>query len=271
VMLTAHGVGCRVEAIAASAKGRCRRPGRLPLRPLPRRWPRARSPRRGRARAAAHRIGIVEHVARQRLAARPGEGPEGRRQPDLAQFFFRLLPHRHRLVGEMQADLRHQRHRQQGRVGADEGGRSLACAASAARGVMQAAHAAYDLPFLLGDRLHRQARVLDQHHVGEPRLELDVVERHRPRQVLARRGCRRIPSAGRRSSDRGALRPRPPRCRRSRAHRPSDRRSRGRPPSWPACCCAPDSCAPRPNARRPRPLAFCWSHDQVSGSDLNSQ
>jgi len=37
---------------------------------------------------AAHQSGIVQDVARQRLAARPGESPIGRRQARLGQFFF---------------------------------------------------------------------------------------------------------------------------------------------------------------------------------------
>ncbi len=64
---------------------------------------------------------MVEHVPRQGLAAGPGEGPEGRRQADLAQFLFGLLPDRHRLMGEMQPDFRHQRRRHDRGIGADEG------------------------------------------------------------------------------------------------------------------------------------------------------
>ena len=104
-----------------------------------------------------------------------------------------------------------------------------------------------------GHRLHRQARVLHQHHLRQPRLGLDRLERHRLAGRAPRRGCRRTPSAGRRRSSRDAPRrsPRPRRPPPSR--RRSDRRSRGRPPSSPSCGCAPGSCAPRPIPARRRP------------------
>ena len=48
-------------------------------------------------------VRVVEHVARQRLAARPGEGPIGRRQAHGVEFFLGLLPDRHRLFGDVAA------------------------------------------------------------------------------------------------------------------------------------------------------------------------
>ena len=63
---------------------------------------------------------IVEEVARQRLPARPGEGPVGRRHVHFPQLLLGLAPDRQRFLGQMQADLRHQRHREQLGVGADE-------------------------------------------------------------------------------------------------------------------------------------------------------
>ena len=56
-----------------------RRARRRRVRP---RWRRGPSRRRNRARAARQRRAIVEEVAGERLAAGPGEGPEGRRQAD---------------------------------------------------------------------------------------------------------------------------------------------------------------------------------------------
>ena len=64
---------------------------------------------------------IVEHIARERLSARPGEGPVGRRQADGVELLLGLLPDRHRLVGDVERNLRHVRHRLEPRVGADEG------------------------------------------------------------------------------------------------------------------------------------------------------
>jgi hypothetical protein len=50
-------------------------------------------------------LGIVEDVARQGLAAGPGEGPERRRQADLGQGLFGQLPDRRDLVGEVQLEF----------------------------------------------------------------------------------------------------------------------------------------------------------------------
>jgi hypothetical protein len=47
---------------------------------------------------AAHQLRMIENVARERLTARPRERPEGRRQSDFAEVFFRLFPQRRRLV-----------------------------------------------------------------------------------------------------------------------------------------------------------------------------
>ena len=44
---------------------------------------------------------MVEHVARERLSARPGEGPVGRRQADRVELFLGPPPDRHRLVGDV--------------------------------------------------------------------------------------------------------------------------------------------------------------------------
>ena len=51
-------------------------------------------------------FGMVEHVAGERLAARPGEGPERRRQAHRAELLLGLLPDRHGLVRESQAGSR---------------------------------------------------------------------------------------------------------------------------------------------------------------------
>ncbi len=51
----------------------------------------------------------------------------------------------------------------------------------------------------------------------------------------------------------GALSRQTSTIRRSPCRCSSDRRTQGRPPSWPACCCAPDSCVPRATPRPPRP------------------
>ncbi len=45
---------------------------------------------------------MVEQVARQRLAAGPGEGPERRRQADLGQRLLGQLPERGDLVGQVE-------------------------------------------------------------------------------------------------------------------------------------------------------------------------
>src|SRR5580704_7617431 len=53
---------------------------------------------------------------------------------------------------------------------------------------LHSAHLADELPFVSGDRLHRQAALFHQHHVLELRLGLDGGERHRLRQCLDRAG-----------------------------------------------------------------------------------
>src|SRR5579863_9860879 len=55
------------------------------------------------------------------------------------------------------------------------------------------AHLADELPFRVGHRLHRQARVFGERHVLELRLGLDRGERHRLRQRLERRRLHRDP------------------------------------------------------------------------------
>ena len=74
-------------------------------------------------RPAPDGVRAVEHVARQRLPARPGEGPERRRQPDRAELLLGPLPQGGRLVGDVEADLRRVRHREQAGFRPDEGGR----------------------------------------------------------------------------------------------------------------------------------------------------
>ena len=69
---------------------------------------------------AAHETGMVEHIAGERLSASPGEGPEGRRQPDGAEFVLGLLPQGGCLVGEMEADFRRLRRRHPPRMSQDE-------------------------------------------------------------------------------------------------------------------------------------------------------
>ena len=59
-------------------------------------------------------LGLVEQMARQRLTARPGEGPERRRQAHFAEFLLGLAPQRHGLVGEMQPQLGRERRRAAG-------------------------------------------------------------------------------------------------------------------------------------------------------------
>src|SRR6056297_309060 len=51
-------------------------------------------------------------------------------------------------------------------------------------GNLQTAHVAHDTPLGLGHRLHRQAGVLHQHHLGQILPRLDLVEGHRGRQRL---------------------------------------------------------------------------------------
>ena len=65
---------------------------------------------------------MVENVARQSLSASPGEGPEGRRQADLAKFIFGLLPKIGRFIGKLQLKLRRQRRRDEARMGENESG-----------------------------------------------------------------------------------------------------------------------------------------------------
>lgn len=69
---------------------------------------------------AGNSLGVIEYVARQTLAACPGEGPEGRRQADLGQLFLGTVPEVMRFVGEMERDFGHMRRPHQRRVGADE-------------------------------------------------------------------------------------------------------------------------------------------------------
>src|SRR6188472_3000271 len=59
--------------------------------------------------------------SRERLTARPGEGPVGRRQAEGVQLFLGLLPDRNGLFGDVERNLADQRHRLEPRVGADEG------------------------------------------------------------------------------------------------------------------------------------------------------
>src|SRR5580700_3975706 len=56
-----------------------------------------------------------------------------------------------------------------------------------------AAHLADELPFRIGHRLHRQARVFGERHVFELRFGLDRSKRHRLQQWLERRGLHRHP------------------------------------------------------------------------------
>ena len=60
---------------------------------------------------AAHVVGMVKDVARQPLAAGPGECPERRRQADFGKLILGLQPQPVRLVGKMQRNLRHMRRR----------------------------------------------------------------------------------------------------------------------------------------------------------------
>ena len=72
---------------------------------------------------AAHDLRMVEEVAGERLAAGPGEGPEGRRQADLAELLLGPLPESVRLVGEVKARSRARAAPAAAGSGADEGGR----------------------------------------------------------------------------------------------------------------------------------------------------
>ena len=60
---------------------------------------------------AAHDFGMIEDVTGERLAARPGERPERRRQPNLAELVLGALPQRQRFLRQMQFHLGHQRRR----------------------------------------------------------------------------------------------------------------------------------------------------------------
>jgi hypothetical protein len=64
---------------------------------------------------------MVEDVARQGLAAGPGEGPEGRRQADLGQGLLGQFPDRGDLVGQMQRQFGRMRRRLDAGVFEDEG------------------------------------------------------------------------------------------------------------------------------------------------------
>ena len=66
--------------------------------------------------SAGDRLRMVEHIAGERLAAGPGEGPERRRQADSSELLLGLLPKRQRLVREVELYLGHQRRRDQSRV-----------------------------------------------------------------------------------------------------------------------------------------------------------
>src|SRR5260221_7610364 len=63
---------------------------------------------------------MIEQVAGQRLAAGPGEGPEGRRQGAAGKRLFGGLPDRRHLGGEVEPDLRYQRRREDRRVALDK-------------------------------------------------------------------------------------------------------------------------------------------------------
>src|SRR5271165_431468 len=63
---------------------------------------------------------MVEDVAGERLSARPGEGPERRRQTHLAELLLGLLPDRHGLVGEAELDLGDERGDEKPGVGENE-------------------------------------------------------------------------------------------------------------------------------------------------------
>ncbi len=62
----------------------------------------------------------VENIARQRLSTGPGKGPIRRRQIQSAELHFGSCPERRRFIGEMEADLRRQRHRGEAGLSQDE-------------------------------------------------------------------------------------------------------------------------------------------------------
>jgi hypothetical protein len=70
---------------------------------------------------AGDEVRIVEDVAREGLPARPGEGPERRRQADTVQFLLGQPPDRRDLVGQVQHQLGRVRRRLQAGVLDDEG------------------------------------------------------------------------------------------------------------------------------------------------------
>ncbi len=70
--------------------------------------------------AARHLFGVVQQVARQRLTAGPGEGPEGRVHAGLLQDLFRRAPDRLDLGGEVELKLWRVRGPLQPRVLQDE-------------------------------------------------------------------------------------------------------------------------------------------------------
>ena len=124
-----HRVGLRVEGDRGQREGID-----VVGRDLCRTGPRGRDRHKARAGGeiehprSAHERRMIQEVARQRLAARPGEGPERRRQPDRLEFGLGLLPQRRRFLGQMEADLGRVRHRQEPGVRPDEArrGRTLA-------------------------------------------------------------------------------------------------------------------------------------------------
>ncbi len=69
---------------------------------------------------------VVENVTRKRLAARPGEGPEGRRQTDRVEFGFGLVPDFGRFIGAVEADFRNEGETAQAGLTADEFDRAQA-------------------------------------------------------------------------------------------------------------------------------------------------
>src|SRR3954453_6947822 len=72
--------------------------------------------------AAGDKFPAIEHVARQRLSASPGERPERRLQPELAELLFGLEPQLRRFIREKEADLRGIRDGKEPRVRPDESG-----------------------------------------------------------------------------------------------------------------------------------------------------
>ena len=151
----------------------------------------------------------IEEKARERLAARPGKRPVGRRHVHFAQLVLGLLPDGQRFLGQMQRDLGHERGRQQLGIGADEGlGRPAILRVEADRmgrahplrffpwlGI-EPAHAADLVPLRGRDRLHGEPRVHDQHHLGELGVVLDGGERDGARHVAHGAHVDALPGAG---------------------------------------------------------------------------